>query len=293
MDLGSRTSIRIHLLALALAAIVPVSGAVLYFIVDAHRASRAQVEGELRNLAATTANDVAATLAEGERLLSVLADRPLVRALDPKRCDPIVAEFVTLHPDFANMGARTLRGESVCSFLPNVAPAEVAMRFPWFREGIERGGFTAGNAFRGSGSGRWVSVLTHPLLDDRGAVVGLLGLPLDLLRLQSRIFPTVPEDIVVSVIDRQGRFLMRSADPDRWIGTGVCNPDNVREAQRHSEGIYRVTGVDGITRVFAYRTDAHSGWLVSVGIPEDTLLAPVRQRLAAAVAAVLLTLAFA
>jgi diguanylate cyclase (GGDEF)-like protein/PAS domain S-box-containing protein len=288
-----RLTIRTHLLALALAAIFPLASAVIYVIFDFSRATLKQAEGEIRDLAATTANNVAATIAESERLLSVLARRPTVRALDPKHCDPIVTEFVKLHPDFVNLFARTLRGDIVCPFLPNVVAADAVVTFPWFQEGIRSRRFTAGDAFRGRASGRWVSVLTYPLLDDNGKVIGMLGLPLDLLTLQSRVLSTVPGDVVVSVIDREGRFLVRSADPDRWIGNGVTNPEHVREARRNAEGTYRVTGVDGITRVFAYRTDARTGWLVSVGIQENTLLAPFHRRLAGAVAVVLVTLVVA
>ena len=49
----------------------------------------------------------------------------------------------------------------------------------------------AGDAFLGAASGRWVSLLTYPLLtyplrNADGAIAGLLALPLDLLKLQSR-----------------------------------------------------------------------------------------------------------
>ena len=287
-----RPTIRIQLLVLALAAIVPVAGAVTYVIVDASRASLAQAENEISNLAATTANEVEERLAEGEQILSRLAQRPLVRAVDPRRCDPVIAELAKLHPDYTNLAIRDVQGNRVCSLL-SIPPASVAVKFPWFEEGIHSSGFLAGDAILGEASGRWFSALTFPLRDKGGAVTGVLAMGIDLLRLQRRILPTVPKDMVVSVIDRQGRFLMRSEDPEQWIGRSVSNPDNVREAQRHAEGSYRIRGVDGIARYFAYRTIARSGWLVSVGIPEETLLAPFKRRLWATVAAVVGTLLLA
>ena len=285
-----RRSIWIQLLALALAAILPITGAVVYLITDASRATLNQAEDEIRNLAATTANNLAATLAESERLLSALSERPLVRALDPKRCDPIVAEFAKLNPLYANPVTRDVRGERICSLLPGVSPASTAVTFPWFHEGIRSRGFIAGNAFHSSASGHWLSVLTHPLLDDRGEPIGVLAIGIDLLELQARILPAARKNVVVSVIDRQGRFLMRSTDPERWLGKSVNNPGTVSTARFTPEGIYRVKGVDGIARTFAYRTDPRSGWVVSVGIPEDMLFAPFRQRLAAALAVVVVTL---
>jgi diguanylate cyclase (GGDEF)-like protein len=54
-----------------------------------------------------------------------------------------------------------------------------------------------------------------------------------------------------------------------------------------------VKGVDGVSRYFAYRTIPEVGWLVSVGIPEEALLAPFRRQLWTALAIVLGTLVLA
>ncbi|HSQ81424.1 MAG TPA: EAL domain-containing protein [Casimicrobiaceae bacterium] len=286
-------TIRAHLVALALAAVIPLAAAAGYVIVDRYRESRHQAENQLRNLATITANNIDREIAESERLLTVLAQRPLVSALDPARCDPFLAEFLKLHPEFANLLTRTLRGDSVCALLPDTSGGEAAAAFPWFREGVRRARFTAGDAFLGKSSGRWVSVLTQPLRGAGGAVTGLLVLPLDLLKLQARILPAIPGDVVVSVVDAHGRFLMRSADPEQWIGKPVGNAQLANAARARGDGIYRVSSVDGVARVIAYHSDPRTGWLVSVGIPEDTLFAPVRDRIIRAIVLVLGTLAFA
>jgi diguanylate cyclase (GGDEF)-like protein len=284
-----RSTIRTQLLVLALAAIVPVAAAMIYAITDASRGSLEQAEGEVRNLAATTANEIAARLAENQQLLSRLAERPLVRAVDPRRCDPIVAEFAKLHPDYTNLAIRDIRGNSVCSLLP-IPPANVATKFPWFQEGIRSSGFVAGDAILGEASGRWFSALTYPLRDDQGAVIGVLAMGIDLLKFQGRILPTAPRDVVVSVIDRQGKFLMRSEDPEQWIGKSVRNLENLKQARNHAEGSYRITSVDGVSRYFAFRTIPGAGWVVSAGIPEDRLFAPFKHKLWIAAAMVAATL---
>jgi len=287
-----RLTIRIQLFVLAAAAIAPVAGAVIYAIIDESRASLAEAEREIGNLAATTANEVRARLAENEQLLAGLARRPLIRAVDPRRCDSIISDLPKLHPDYTNLAMRDTRGNSVCSLLP-LPPASVAAKFPWFQEGIRSDAFVAGDAIRGEVSGRWFSALTYPLRDDNGAVTGLLALGIDLMRFQERVLPTTRRDTVISVIDRQQKFLMRSENPEQWIGKSVANPETVREAQRHAGGSYRVTGVDGVSRYFAYRTIPGTGWLVSVGLPEDTLSAPFHRQLWTAVVVVAGTLLLA
>ena len=287
-----RPTIRVQLLVLALATIVPVAGAVIYAIVDASRTSVAQAEREIDNLAATAVNNVATRLAENEQLLSRLAQRPLVKAIDPRRCDPFVAEFARLHPDYVNLAVRDARGNAICSLLP-IPPASVVIKFPWVQQVLRGGGLVAGDAVQDRVVGRWFSALLYPVRNDHGEVIGFLAMGIDLLRLQQRILPALPKDVVVSVIDRQQTFLIRSENPEQWIGRRVANPETVKEAQRHAGGSYRVRGVEGISRYFAYRTIPEVGWLVSVGIPEDALLAPFRRQLWTALAIVLGTLVLA
>jgi diguanylate cyclase (GGDEF)-like protein len=283
-----RLTIRTQLLVLALAAIVPVSGAVIYAIVDASRASIARAEDQVKNLATIAANQVATRLAENEQLLSRLAQRPLVKALDPKHCDPFLAEFAKVNPDYVNLAVRDIKGNAVCSLLP-IPPASVVAKFPWVQHVMHGGGFVAGDAVQDQAVYRWFSALLYPVRNDRGENIGFLAIGIDLLRLQERILPAPPHDLVVSVIDSQGKFLMRSENALLWIGTGVRNPELVSEAQRHTEGSYRAMGVDGVTRYFAYRILKDVGWLVSAGVPEDTLLAPFRRQLWTAVTIVLVT----
>jgi len=283
-----RPSIRTHLLGLTLAAILPIAGAVVYVIVDSARVSLDQATAEIDNIAESTANEIRARISENERLISGLAQLPLVRAVDPRRCDPIVTKFANLHPDYTNLAVRDARGNSVCSRL-RIAPASTAVKFPWFQEGIRSEGFVVGEAMRGDASGRWFAPLTYPLRDDRGKVTGVLSLGIDLLRFQERIFPTVPKNVVLAVIDRQGRFLMRSENPEEWIGKSINKPGNAGELQRRAEGSFRLEGVDGVFRHFTYRTVSGPGWIVAVGIPQDALMAPAEHRLSTALAIVVAT----
>ena len=287
-----RPTIRVQLFVLALAAVVPVAGAVIYAVVEASRTSLAQAEREIENLAATTAGEAAARLAENEQLLSRLARRPLVKAMDPRRCDPFVAEFARLHPDYVNLAVRDAGGNAICSLLP-IPPASVVMQFPWVQQVLRGGGLVAGDAVQERVVGRWFFALLYPVRNDHGEVIGFLAMGIDLLGLQRRILPALPKDVVVSVIDGQGKFLMRSENPERWIGAAVRNLEIVKEARRYGKGSYRVTGVDGIPRYVAYRIIAGTGWLVAAGTPEDTLLAPFRRQLWTAVAIVMGTLLLA
>ena len=274
----SRFSIRTQVLLLVLAVILPVAAMFAWFRFDDARHAREDARREVSIVVASAARDLARFLGQTEATLARLAARPQVRALDPKRCDPIVAEFIKLNPEFTTLGIRDLDGNSVCSYLPNPIARLNPRDFPWFEEGLRAGTFVAGNAFRGRQVGRWVSVLTHPIRDDAGKVIGLLALPVDLLKLGDQVFGGVPKNTVVAVIDLAANYLPRSANPALFIGTP--SPAPVMDATRGlREGFLSVEGPDGVRRVYAYATLPNAGWRIAAGVPESDVFAQYHLRL--------------
>ena len=83
------------------------------------RGARAQV----LQLAQITASETARFLGQARNILNDLAARPAVRALDPANCDPLMKDFLSLAPRFANVATLTMDGTVVCSAVPLTAPA--------------------------------------------------------------------------------------------------------------------------------------------------------------------------
>ncbi|MCM2329657.1 MAG: PAS domain S-box protein, partial [Lysobacter sp.] len=289
-----RMSIRTQLVALVLAIAVPTTVLVAYGIFDAANEARNAAYHRVNVLASFTAARLDNLLRDQERLLAALAKRPRIRDMDPRTIDPVIRELVLIHPEFNNLGLRDRNAENIYSFRPNPSDAGEAREFPWFREGIARGRFTAGDAFAGRLSGRTVTVLTYPVRDGAGEVTGLLNLSYDLLRLQERILRDTPPDALVVVLDRHDRYLLRSSDIERLVGKPVPEPV-AAQIRGLRDGLHELTGTDGVRRIFSLATVPVSGWRVFAGLPVDTFLAPHRERLArsAAAGALVLLLALA
>ena len=273
-----RLSIRGQVALLIAAVLVPMAAMFAWFRVDDAQRAREDARKEVTILSGNAAANLVQFLSATETTLARLAARPQVRALDPKNCDPIVAEFVKLNPEFTTLGIRDLDGNIVCSYLPNPIPRLTATDSPWFGEGLNAGKFSAGNAFRGRQVGRWVSVLTYPIRSPSGQVTGLLALPVDLLKLSALLLRAVPANAVVGVTDRTGTFVLRSVEPERFIGTAT--PARIEErlgALR--EGFGSLAGVDGINRFAAFTTLPGLDWRVFAGVPKDDVLAAYHARL--------------
>ena len=187
-----RLSIRTQLAALVLAIALPASGLVAYGVIDAANEARAAAEGGVSALASVIASRISHLVRHHEHFLARLAERPLIRAMDPNAIDPVMRELVLVETEIQNLGVRDLNANNIYSFRPNPSDPGEARDFPWFKEGIANARFTAGGAFRGRLSGRVVTVLTHPIRDNRGEVTGLINLSVDLLRLQDRVMEAAP-----------------------------------------------------------------------------------------------------
>jgi hypothetical protein len=111
-------SIRAHLLHLVLAVALPLVALQVWNLYASAQADSQRARQQVFYLAQVTASDTSKFLGQAQDILNGLAARPLVSALDPSRCDPILKDFLGLAPRFANVTTITLDGSVVCSAAP-------------------------------------------------------------------------------------------------------------------------------------------------------------------------------
>ena len=292
----TRTSIRTQLIILVLAITLPIMAMFAWHLGLQARDAREAAISRLKLIAATSASTIDLYLREKEVVLSRIAARPLIKALNPKSCDLLIGEYVRLQPDFTNVLVRDLNANTICSFIPNPIKPVQAVNFAWFKEGILRNQFTVGDAFLGYAAGRWVSVMAYPIKDDAGNVSGLLAMPVDLLKLNAKLFPGSTSSARILVVDRQNNILLRSTDPAVWIGKPLP-AEAAAAVGGQREGIDTALGVDGVRRLFTYVSVPDTGWRVLADLPEQDVFATYREMMlrsvAIAVITLLLTLAMA
>jgi signal transduction histidine kinase len=86
----------------------------------------------------------------------------------------------------------------------------------------------------------------------------------------------LPDGWVAGVFDRQGVMIARNRDPDRYVGT-LAQPEFRQRLRSEDEGWASGISREGIPLFNAFAHTRSGGWAINVGIPRDTLLAPVRQ----------------
>ena len=266
-------SIRTRIILLTLAILGPVAVILVWHLADDVGEARDAAHDKVRILATGTAADLQRLLAQAETLLARLAARPLVQALDPQRCDPLIKEYVRLNPEYNAFGVRDLAGNVVCAYLANPVQQLGAESYPWFAQAVRAGRFRASDVMVGPRTGRRAIALTHPIRNDAGTIVGVLILQIDLLTLSQQLLATTPANALVSVSDPSGAVLIRSAEADAYIGTrpAADEPDPARGAR---DGTFAASGGDGVARLFAFQTLPGVEWRVYASLPQAEVFAP-------------------
>jgi PAS domain S-box-containing protein len=274
-----RWTIRAQLVALVLAVTVPAAGLLAYVLAGAAKEARDAALAQVAFLASSSAGRIEDVLRDGQGTLDGISRRSHVRTLEARNCDPLLEHLVATHPGYESMTLRDRNGRALCSSRPDPVGAESA-RFPWFAQAVATARPGVSDAWRHPRTGRWVAVLHHPLTDDAGQVAGVLGLSIDLRTMQDQLFGSLPPHALVSVLDRRNTFLLRSIDPDAWVGRPLPPDQAARAGARRSGETFETTGVDGIPRYYAVATVPSSGWKVFAALPAEQVLASQRARLA-------------
>ena len=273
-----RWPIRYQLLRLVLVVAAPLALLVAMNLQASIRHAEELAYVTVRNAAQDLKLSTEQFLDDAKRRLQLLAARPLITAMDPHRCDPLLGEARKLLPEYTNIVLRDLHGELVCWDVSLPTPGLVADS-EWFREGKERADFAVGDPVIGKSTGKWISILTYPVRDEQHEIVGLLVLPVDLefFRHLAEKFVELPPRSIAALIDRHGTYLMNSSDPGK-TGQNSRGDAIIDTLLRGDRGALKVVGADAVERTYFHARLPDSGWHVYAGIPSDALMAPARAR---------------
>jgi signal transduction histidine kinase len=224
-------------------------------------------------VARTTAARMHSLHTESVALMREMAARPGIRNLDRAPCDSLFA-IVDFFPQYADLLLFDRAGSLVCAAQPapeDRAVSELARE--WIATSLRDGRLLAGRPVIRSLANRWVSVLSAPIRGIDGSVKGTLVL----VQLPEAFAATLPPDAVLTILDRDGTVVARSADPHRWTGRNARGLSVTELALHREDGAAEAIGLDGVSRQYGFSSVPDLGWHIYVGIPTATVMEPVRQ----------------
>jgi two-component system NtrC family sensor kinase len=264
--------IRRQVVAITCALLVPFIVAALW---SANR-SRIEQDSELReqatSVAATAGAYLNTYLAGLDSMSSALARHPAVMRLDPAECNPLFEAVLRDQPLLLNIVVSDVDGVVRGSGVPSDAGRLSPTAMPYVNETIRTGKPQVSELMTGRISNQPTIVQSYPVRNAQGALVGVLGLGLNLKRLQT-LFSDIPlpDGSVVTLSDKTSRVLARSRDAELYIGK-LADPHPT--APRDVPPTQVRTGMDNVERSYGNAVVDRGPWLLSVGIP--TSLAAMR-----------------
>jgi signal transduction histidine kinase len=257
----NRQSIRRQLLAAACLLLIPLVAAIAWSANQTRLGRLAEVRDQAAFAAVTAAAELDQYVAGIEALASVLARHPIVTALERDNVDPFFADLLRNQPIVTSLVLTTpdARILGVSGALP-LSLAQLALGY--VAEVVRTNQPFLSDLLTTEAGGKPIVMLGYPVRGERGAVIGVLGLGVDLVRLQT-LFAGIPlpEGSAVTITDRLGRVIAQSRDTT-FIGKhDGATPATVGAAPAVTDRVYGDVAV------------MRGAWRLSVGIPTAVVLA--------------------
>ena len=271
------SSLRVRLMSLVLLALAPMLVLVMAAGWEMRKAEGRRAQEQALQLVRLIAREQEQLINESRHFLVTLAQLPALQARDAAACNRFMANAQKQYPRYANLGALTPDGKVFCSALP-FTPGTDATNDSWFRRALESNDSAMSDYHIGGITGRAVVTMAQAVLDASGAARAVAFASLDLVWLNQLVAEAqLPAGSVLTVIDREGRVLVRSPDPEFWIGESLQGSPLAKVMQTHQqEGLSEALGLDRVERLHVYRQLAPQPYVhttVIIGVPKKAIYA--------------------
>ncbi len=266
-------------------------GLVLVAIARAYEGRLAEeriVKTRALELAVSAARSLDATIDESHILLATLAELLPDPSDSLGNAVKLATMYVKTPMRFTNIWMLDTLGLTTATALPTQASSE-GVTFagrPYFREAMRTKSFTVGQAYRSRTvpGAPWVLVFAMPMLApptarDSGRVRSILLASVHVDSLEAvKVARSLPDSSVLTVLDTTATVLIRSLDPDHWVGRKFEVNSSVRDDLPFEESVTLGKSMDGLTRLVGFHRTKSAPWTVFVGIPSKYTLDEARRQ---------------
>lgn len=300
----SRSSLRARLISVILLTTLPLMVLISYGAKRQFARETFALEQEVQRLTAFIAGDVDHLLEATRQIL--VAVSVIDSVTSPEVAKDILDDLASQCPFYASFGvvnssAVTCRSERV------VGAASAPIDRQLLQSALESRRLVAGNFHAHASDGKDLLGVAYCVRTERTAnspTVSFAVLDLgwlDALLSEERVTGSMslfPHEMILNILDRSGTLLTRYPDKAKWTGKKLPDSSVLRAILQKGEGTAELTGVDGITRFYAFQSvKASPGDIfVCTGVSKAAALAAARkdmQRILVGVSTVCLLLVLA
>jgi signal transduction histidine kinase/CheY-like chemotaxis protein len=228
------------------------------------------IQEDARRVVSLVAQQIQSEITEAGRRCRLLERLPAIQAMDGS-ASATLAQVLTESPEYTNIALADPTGRVVASALPFTGELSVRDRV-FFRRTVDKGAFATGTFYRNPISPRPGLNMGHPVVDGGGSLRGVIWISLGLEWTAEFVARSnLPTGAVLLVLDSDGNLLMRSIDPEQWVGRNVDRSEVFQKIRGADLGTLTAPGVEGVERLFAFTRIASDGSdaqaIAAIGIP--------------------------
>jgi signal transduction histidine kinase/ActR/RegA family two-component response regulator len=279
---ASRRPILFELARLAAVVALPLLAVIAFLLFDGARREVAHATDEARGIADETAARTERFLGDFRATLEAVAQRPLVRAMDPANCDPALPTLRELYPRAGNIIVVDREGWILCGAKPPPGGARLHVVDIEMHQALMRdGGFRLSQPLIGKISKTWGVTAVQAVQGAAGSIVGAVGMAIELQHFQP-FGNFAGKDTLAGIVAAPGIMVARSRDSERWIGRDVSGMPGVAAMLAEKQGTLRAVGLDNRDRLWAFRPVNGTNWIAYASVDAESAVAPARSRAFAA-----------
>ncbi|HEV7814831.1 MAG TPA: PAS domain-containing protein, partial [Janthinobacterium sp.] len=259
---------------MVLACALPTASGFVVLVHHFYQRDRMQVSNDARQTARALAEAVDRELDNCQTAAFVLAGSPYLISLPASLAAFHAQASSILRPDFpgdAFVLSDAAGQELVNTGVPFGQPLPVRGNLDQMRRIFTEAKPIFSSIYVGNTGHRQQLAIDLPVLRD-GKVVYSLAVIIRPERLNQLLRDQhLSPHTVMGILDAHGVLVARNIDPQKYVGQRV-RPAVWEQIQQLGEGVIRAGSMEGIPLYAGFSRSPRSGWTVSIGIPEDTVL---------------------
>lgn len=240
-----------RLCVLLVVALLPAIAIQMYNEFELHRLRQIEIQNQALSLAKLAGADQQQIVQGVREVLIAMSEVPSIKSKDREACDAYLSAMRHRFPAFITFLVTDLNGVSFCDTNSDHRPIDISGR-KYFAAVLRTRAFAVGEFSAGLSTGRRVIQFALPFYGPDGRMGGIIvaGFSLDWLGdYISR--KGVPDGAALGIADRNGVYLARYPDNDRFAGTKMRGNEYPKVDARRAVDI---VDVDGVERVEGYAT---------------------------------------
>ncbi|CAN5399379.1 hypothetical protein BH10PSE16_BH10PSE16_33590 [soil metagenome] len=289
----SRLGLRLRLMLLVLAALVPVFALFTWSAAKNQQTVMALAQAGLQSEALLVAVHEQRLVERVGQLLRDIASGPSIKDTRNRLCVQYLKNLQSQDSGYSNLGVIGLKGQVSCQSMDSDATVYLGER-TFFGQVLDRQAFSVGDYAVSRSTGRAGMAFGMPIYSAEGVLNGVAFATVDVQTFADVLAARASvEGAQLRVIDRNG-IILAAQPPEGLAGHKEQDAVVLDAVQLRQSGVREAVDAQGVQKVYAYAPvrSSQDGLFVAISVPRDSLTAAPRALLLADLAALLGMAAF-